>query len=45
MLTIIQPLGQGAKSVKPKNKLGKMTVIFIDIINAKILHELSKNYI
>ena len=31
ILTIIQPVGQDAKPVKPENKLGKMAVIFIDI--------------
>ncbi len=31
ILTIIQPLGQDPKLVKPENKLGKMAVIFVDI--------------
>jgi hypothetical protein len=31
IVTIIQPVGQDTKPVKPENKLGKMAVIFIDI--------------
>jgi len=31
ILTIIQPVGQDAKQAKPKNKLNKIAVIFIDI--------------
>ena len=31
IVTIIQPVGQDAKPVKTKNKIGKMALIFIDI--------------